>query len=90
MLKNQAFRGDGSRNIELATHYGKTYIPKPLRKNFIICYYICLMHPDATSAVEKTKKHVYWPNLQRKVKAAIKNVILFHCLRRAITSLPIC
>ena len=35
MLKTQSFCGNGIRNIKIANYNGKTYIPKPLRKNVI-------------------------------------------------------
>ena len=64
MLKTQSFRGAGSRNIELATHTGIMYIPKPLHNNVIGWYHTHVMHPGATSKKGKTK-HLYWPGLER-------------------------
>ena len=48
MLKTQSFHGARIRNIELATHNSKFYIPKPLCKNVIDWYHTFLMHPGAT------------------------------------------
>ena len=64
MLKTQSFHGSGSRNIELATHNGNIYIPKPLHKNFIDWYHTYLMKSGATRTEETIKQHLYWTGLQ--------------------------
>ena len=89
MLKTQYFCGSKNRNIEIATHNGKFYIPKPLHKNVIYWYYIYLMHPSATRAEETTKQPLYCYCIQREVKVTIKNMRLTNCLRREIVILDI-
>ena len=40
MLKIQSFRGARSCNIELTTHKGNIYIPKPMSNDVIDWYHI--------------------------------------------------
>ena len=72
-----SFLGNGSHNIELATHNGKVYIPKPLHNNVIYWFHTYFMHHGANRTEETIKQHLYWPGLQREVQSTITKIDTF-------------
>ena len=74
MIKMQSFRGARSRNIKLATHNSKIYIPKPLCKNIIDWYHKYLMYPGDTSTKETIKHQLYSPTPTKIGKRHNKNI----------------
>ena len=72
MLKIQSFRGDIIRNVKIANYNGKTYIPKPLRKNVIDWYHTQLIKPGANRKQETINHHLYCPGIQIELNPTLK------------------
>ena len=74
MLKTQSFCGSRNRDVELDTHNGKIYIPKPLCKNVIDWCHIYIMHSGATRTLETINQHLYLARPTKRSKVRNKKM----------------